>query len=89
MQFRQGDLLFCLESTLPRPARPHPGPILAGGQQADEHLHLLDGPGQLYESGNFLYLEAEQPTFVWHPEHHRLALPAGTFRVVRQRQYQP
>ncbi len=88
MQFRQGDLLFCAEDRLPPASQPHPGPILAGGQGSD-HLHLLDGPGNLYLSGNFLYVATEQPTWVWHPEHARLALPAGTFRVIRQRQYEP
>lgn len=87
MQFRQGDLLFHAEK-LPFAATLHPGPILAGGE-GSEHLHLLDGPGTLFRSGNFLYVASDQPTFVWHPEHARLALPSGTFRVIRQRQYEP
>lgn len=88
MQFRQGDLLFCAEFDLPLSASIQPGPVVAGGQGSD-HIHLLDGPGSLYRSGNSLYVSSQQPTWIWHPEHSRLALPPGTFRVIQQRQYEP
>ncbi|MEW6279733.1 MAG: hypothetical protein AB1758_13985 [Candidatus Eremiobacterota bacterium] len=64
--------------------------ILAEGEKTGHH-HALDGPGELLRrtGTDQLYLRAPKPTSIGHPEHARLRLPAGIYRVVLQQEYDP
>jgi hypothetical protein len=93
--YRQGDVLFVRRakprSTTMRVLRPD-GRILEG--EATGHIHRV-APGSLalaevYELGEKLLLTAsEDGISIVHEEHEPLLLPAGTYEVVRQREYSP
>ncbi len=84
--YRQGDLAFHEVSSLPPTACPQAGIVLAYGEVTG-HAHRLKGRGRVWRQDTRLYLELERPSQVVHDEHEPLALPAGAYRVVRQREY--
>jgi hypothetical protein len=55
------------------------------------HAHRLVGEGTLLHSAStdVLYLECEVPAEITHEEHQTITLPAGLYRVTRQREYTP
>jgi len=103
-QFRQGDvlltLLACLPATVDR-AAPRPreqGRVILAHGEVTGHAHAIadtleapaaalfddpDGP-----EGSFVML-VETDTGLVHEEHGRIDLPAGAYRVTRQREYSP
>ncbi|MGC5341737.1 hypothetical protein PZB75_27980 [Streptomyces sp. AM 4-1-1] len=99
--YRQGDVLIMAleESAVPAhvvdaPGEPRDGRgrlVLALGEVTG-HAHAIPGPGGLTReagpSGPML-LHLPEGGRVVHEEHASIALPAGWFRVVRQREYAP
>jgi hypothetical protein len=99
--YRQGDVLIVPieETRVPRsvlewvPARrdPRERMILALGESTG-HAHAVVGQGALYPAASPLdaaYLHLPAGGRVVHEEHAAFPLPAGWFRVVRQREYEP
>jgi hypothetical protein len=99
--YRQGDVLIVpiAEAEVPpavsalEPERrdPRERMILALGESTG-HAHAVVGPGALYPAASPLepmYLHLPAGGRVVHEEHAAFALPAGWFRVVRQREYEP
>jgi hypothetical protein len=97
--YRQGDVLLIQIDSTELPARParldrdeHGRLVLARGE-ATGHAHavataaaeLLADPDDL--GRRFLVLASEAQ--LAHDEHAPIPLPAGTYRVVRQREYTP
>jgi len=96
-QFRQGDVLIDPVSSVPEAALPLPAEngrnILADGEVTG-HSHALPA-----ESGSLLtldptnemekFLVQEKADTLTHEEHEDLTIPDNTYRVSRQRGYEP
>lgn len=101
--YRQGDILFVEveEAVSGRTVRRKNGRIIVAEGEATGHAHAIATPGvkliervepdpaRLVEQFHAHYLVADKPFEVVHEEHDTVELPAGTFRVVRQREYSP
>jgi hypothetical protein len=99
--YRQGDVLIVpiSEEQVP-PAVPSREPVrrdardrmvLALGESTG-HAHAVVGRGTLYPASSPfepMYLHLPAGGRVVHEEHAAFELPAGWFRVVRQREYEP
>lgn len=90
MMFRHGDILIRKVDSIPEDAElvKNNQRILAEGE-ATGHAHSLEMPVNILQKGNDLFFNLEKPNAVVHQEHNRIALPEGTYQVIRQREYQP
>lgn len=84
---RQGDVLLIPVKAAPATARVQESRVVAPGNHG--HDHRLEGKADLLESGPELYVKVESSARLTHAEHAHIALPAGIYRVRRQRQYHP
>jgi hypothetical protein len=84
-QYRQGDLLFVRQGRLPPESVPRAGDAI-GTDELTGQAHRLTG-GVLYQHGATTYAVAGPAAAVIHPEYAALALPAGFYLVIRQREY--
>ena len=92
MQIRQGDVL--IESgTIPggvtRIKAKRGRLILAEGEATGHHHSVAEQDAQMFERDGTLYLRVQTDTEVEHQEHAAIGLPAGDYRVTRQREYTP
>jgi len=88
MMVRQGDLLILKVDGIPEAAVKQGHRILAEGE-ATGHMHELDS-GLLYESNNTLYFSvSDKNATLKHPEHKQVTFKPGTYKVIRQREYEP
>lgn len=99
--YRQGDVLIVpvAEEAVaehvvraPREARDGRGRLVLALGEVTGHAHAVVGPGELVrEAGLFgpMLLHLPKGGRVVHEEHAVITLPAGWFRVVRQREYVP
>src|SRR3990167_6539530 len=84
--FIQGDIMGIKIDQLPQGLKKREGNIIVRGESTGSHHSLLGG--SVFERGEELYLQVIQPIGeVVHQEHNPIELPAGNYRVVRQRQY--
>lgn len=104
MQFRQGDVMITRIDALPRgvdltnPRARDGGRVILAYGEVTGHAHAiadtLDAPAAaLYDDpnasdGSFVML-VKSDTGIVHEEHGRIDLPAGSYRVTRQREYTP
>jgi hypothetical protein len=94
-QYRQGDVLLVRvdENEMPATATPVPrenGLVVLAHGEATGHHHSLKARGaRLFEAAGQRFLRLSQPEALAHQEHDAIELPAGTYRVVRQREYSP
>jgi hypothetical protein len=89
--YRHGDLLVENADTVPRGARPLHHLVLAEGELTGHSHRIAErDTAELYQTlqGMYLVVKAERATLV-HQEHGPIALPTGTYRVWRQREYSP
>ncbi len=93
---RQGDLLLVELDELPPQLEPVPredGRLVLAHGEATGHAHVLEGEAELLAADldemqeRFLRVEAESSLV--HEEHATVAVPPGSYRVVRQREYVP
>lgn len=89
MQKRQGDILIVSIDSIPLDAKSRKSLVLAEGEVTG-HLHELDS-GEVYEKDGVLYFRVsdEKLSTLLHPEHKAITFEPGTYKVVRQREYQP
>lgn len=89
MMKRQGDLLIVNVQNIPEKAVKKVNRILAEGE-ATGHMHELDS-GEVYESNGTLYFRVSEnsETTLNHPEHGAMHFGPGTYKVIRQREYEP
>lgn len=90
--YRQGDVLFKEVKLIPKGEHKKraTGHILEG--EATGHIHRIAelDQAEVLECGEGLFLSVgEAGVSIIHEEHHTINLPAGTFEVIRQREYQP
>lgn len=95
-QDRQGDLLFVEIPTVEarelrkRAKEIARGEIVLAYGEVTGHRHAVHEPkARLLEVDGGRILVSPVPIKVVHEEHAPAALPSGTFRVIRQREYQP
>lgn len=92
--YRQGDLLLVSVETIDSAATPVARDraqrlVLAEGESTG-HAHVVLAPDvALVEARRVRYIQSPKPFEITHEEHAPLRLPAGTFRVVHQREYAP
>lgn len=99
--YRQGDVLIVpiaeaqvppvVSSLEPVGRDPRDRMILALGESTG-HAHAVVGQGALYPAATLLepmHLHLPKGGRVVHEEHSAINLPAGWFRVIRQREYEP
>ena len=89
--YRHGDVLIARVEEIPEQARERGDLVLARGE-ATGHAHRVetDGFAQILEFDADLFLRvAEVPARVLHEEHDPIELPPGTYKVWRQREYDP
>ena len=89
MMKRQGDLLIVKIDRMPQDVTKQANRILAEGEVTG-HMHELD-KGEVYEKGGTLYFKVEEnsTTILNHPEHKAVTFEPGTYKVIRQREYEP
>jgi hypothetical protein len=97
--YRQGDVLVVpiAESELPTDVIPAPrdrsGRLVLAYGEATGHAHVASGEGLRLlcrpEDQQALFLHVRSQGRVTHEEHGAIGLPAGYYRVVRQREYLP
>ncbi len=92
--YRQGDVLLIPVASLPTGARAaarENGRIVLALGEATGHAHAIATPDvQLFERGAERFIEVRAATAVLaHEEHGAIEIPAGTYRVVTQREYAP
>lgn len=91
--YRQGDVLL-VPAALPADARKverNGERIVLALGEATGHAHAIATPGvQLYERGKERFISVAVATAVLaHEEHGAIEVPAGTYRVLTQREYAP
>lgn len=94
MRYRQGDVLIELVDELPARCRAvdrDEGRIVLAYGEVTGHAHAVVGAAELFESdlGERFLQVLEEGGVITHEEHHPIVLPAGTYRVTRQREYTP
>ena len=86
---RQGDLLIVKVKGIPLDAVKKKNRVLAEGEITG-HMHELDS-GEVYEKSGTLYFKVaeNQTSTLKHEEHGALTFEPGTYKVIRQREYEP
>ncbi len=96
--FRQGDVLIIPCDSIPAGAceeGPENGRVVLARGEHTGHSHTMDAGRVRYfredgtGGGGYLRLDGDDPVDLTHEEHAPLAIPPGTYRVIRQREYQP
>jgi hypothetical protein len=89
-QFRQGDVLVQEISKIPKDAEPQQGRVILAHGEVTGHCHEIAGKAaKLLTEGEDLFLELAKPKELTHQEHGPINIPAGSYQVVRQREYSP
>ena len=91
--YRQGDVLLVAVAEAPEGVR-QPGEqgrlILAHGEVTGHHHSVAMADAELLDAGaKGVFLRIMSATPLVHQEHGAIILPAGDYRIVRQREYQP
>jgi hypothetical protein len=91
MLWRQGDIYIETAESVPPTAIERPDGVLADGE-ATGHRHRIENfkTAILYEDRGQLFLVVFSPKArIVHDEHQPIDLDRGTYRVWRQREYDP
>ena len=95
--YRQGDVLIEAVAVVPKSAKKQKRSariVLALGE-ATGHHHTVEAsdPADWWKNGEGLteetFFKLHRSAIVTHQEHATIELPAGTYRVSRQREYSP
>jgi hypothetical protein len=97
--YRQGDVLLVPVAPEEIPTGAMPAPRDRGGRmvlargEATGHAHVINGPDtELLADRDCideLFVQIVSHARLVHEEHGAIAVPAGTYRVIRQREYIP
>lgn len=87
IMYRHGDLLIIPTDDIKR-TDPRSDNILASGEVTGHH-HKLLGNANIFgkKEGSIQYVEVIDPTTLTHEEHATINLTPGTYKVLRQREY--
>lgn len=91
--YRQGDVLIQRINQIPKDAKQirAKGRIILAHGEATGHHHSIDADAADWwktEDGS-QFIEVSESAALVHQEHAEVIIPAGTYRVVRQREYSP
>ncbi len=94
MMYRQGDVLLRrTDRQLTKRHRRVPrdqGRIVLAYGEATGHAHAIAEPHvELFDLSGERMLQVDAPANLVHEEHDDIALPAGLYEVVQQREYDP
>lgn len=95
MTHRHGDVGIVPVTPPSRSGRVRLNHLTLADGELTGHSHrvvALDGgpaEAELYEHGDQLYLRVRKRSALIHQEHARIELPAGTFRIIQQREWSP
>ncbi len=92
IQFRQGDVLLVAVDGLPAAARKRPrrGRIILATGEATGHAHAIVEPdAEEFRVGGERFVLVRSRAQLIHEEHTPIDVPAGTYRVVIQREFDP
>ncbi len=91
-QFRQGDVYLVEIEKLPPGSqhKPHSDRIVLAYGEATGHTHSVSAlDARFYDNEGQDYLVIDDIAQLIHEEHSTIVLPAGVYKVVRQREYEP
>ncbi|MBS2000878.1 MAG: hypothetical protein U0103_14705 [Candidatus Obscuribacterales bacterium] len=91
-QYRQGDVLLMQVSELPVEAKeeePSDKIVLAYGEVTGHSHSVRKEDAKLFRNNEDSYLVVETKANLVHEEHDSIPLPAGVYKVIRQREYNP
>jgi GTP cyclohydrolase I len=91
-QYRQGDVFLEQISELPESAKLETQPnriVLAWGEVTGHSHSVSTTEARLFSDQNQNYLVVKDMAHLVHEEHLTIPLPAGIYRVVRQKEYEP
>lgn len=92
-QYRHGDVFLQRIERLPEAAKrtARKGDVILAEGEVTGHAHRIATPGvRLWSAGEQRYITVpEGGAALTHEEHARIDLPAGTYEVIRQREYSP
>lgn len=89
---RQGDVLLMQVDSIPPVARQErrSGRIVLAEGEATGHAHAIhDGDARTFVHGEERYLLTRSRAQLVHEEHAAIDVPAGSWRIVQQREYEP
>ncbi len=95
--YRQGDVLMVPVAEIPPEVVPVPrdrrGRMVLARGEATGHAHVVGGPGLILtaerDNPEAMFIDVPSHGRVTHEEHGPISLPAGRYRVIRQREYVP
>jgi len=92
--YRQGDVLIRRVASIPASAKPTPrdnGRVILAYGEVTGHAHQIADPdavgAELTVAEAATFLRLTKKAQLVHEEHATLDLPAGTYQVIRQREY--
>lgn len=91
-QYRQGDVFLMEVSNLPDNATEKAEAdriVLAWGEVTGHSHSVRAEDAKLYRDNEDNYLVVENKADLIHEEHDTIVLPAGVYKVIRQREYNP
>ena len=83
--YRQGDILLVETIMVPGPAKKRDKPVILEGEVTG-HAHRMVN-GDVYDSFPGVFVIASINASLVHDEHGHINIPPGTYRVVRQREF--
>jgi hypothetical protein len=95
IMFRQGDVLIEKIKNLPdnlQPIRRTEGKLILAHGEATGHHHAISDENcdLLSDESGVTYLDVKEAVaMLTHQEHSTIEIPAGNYRVIRQREYSP
>lgn len=89
MKKRQGDVLFIKTDRIPENLVIKGDNIVAEGKVSDHKHMLMDGVLYQDEKGDLFVNVDTGIATVTHEEHKSITLPAGNYKVIKQREYEP
>lgn len=85
--YRQGDVLLIRELVLPAGAELVKNERIVERGELTGHAHRLEGMAEIHTRYGTMYIRAGAGAKLVHEEHAAIDLPAGDYRVVRQREF--
>lgn len=94
---RQGDVLIVGVKSIPKNVEPvarEQGRVILAHGEATGHAHAIkDKRAALFRDPKlaavFMHVSGDAPVALEHDEHSEIMVPPGSYRVIRQREYQP
>jgi hypothetical protein len=91
--FRQGDVLIVQIAAVPAEAKPtkrDAGRVILAYGEVTGHAHAITEPEVVkLAAGIEEYLQVAEAAEIRHEEHATIPVPAGSYRIVHQREYTP